>query len=487
MSPPTPPIPVTVPETIAVSTLDVPGSREPGLHLVVFFGDGVKARRVPEGCAVTVGRAPDCDLQIDVPSMSRKHFVIREGPPAFLEDLESRNGVKVNGTAVPAMSSTPIEIGNLIEAGGVFFMLRNQGPGALPKSRVERVSQDDTVLRADPLREVIVADAAMARLHGLVDQVARSDISVLVIGETGVGKEVISAAIHQRSPRAGKPFVKLNCAALPEPLLESELFGHERGAFTGAAQTKPGLIEAAHGGTLFLDEIGEMPPATQSKLLRVFEGGEIQRVGSLRPRTVDVRLIAATNRNLPALLAKGAFRRDLYFRLNGITIPIPPLRERSSEIPALAAFFLERAAKRAGRTPPKLGPDVLTMLASHSWPGNIRELKNAMDRAVTLCQEGTLRPEHVSLESAVSVLEETAVPATSTRNTPLPTEPPALQQTGRLIRTDPATEKTLLMDALERTGGNQSKASTILGISRRTLINRMDEYGLKRPRKSGPP
>ncbi len=327
----------------------------------------------------------------------------------------------------------------------------------------------------------------MARLHGLVDQVARSDISVLVIGETGVGKEVISAAIHQRSPRAGKPFVKLNCAALPEPLLESELFGHERGAFTGAAQTKPGLIEAAHGGTLFLDEIGEMPPATQSKLLRVFEGGEIQRVGSLRPRTVDVRLIAATNRNLPALLAKGAFRRDLYFRLNGITIPIPPLRERSSEIPALAAFFLERAAKRAGRTPPKLGPDVLTMLASHSWPGNIRELKNAMDRAVTLCQEGTLRPEHVSLESAVSVLEETAVPATSTRNTPLPTEPPALQQTGRLIRTDPATEKTLLMDALERTGGNQSKASTILGISRRTLINRMDEYGLKRPRKSGPP
>jgi transcriptional regulator with PAS, ATPase and Fis domain len=325
----------------------------------------------------------------------------------------------------------------------------------------------------------------MARLHELVERVARASIPVLVVGETGVGKEVISAELHRRSARAHKPLVSLNCAALPESLLESELFGYEKGSFTGALSAKQGLIEAADTGTLLLDEIGEMPLSTQAKLLRVLENGELFRIGSTKPRTVDVRFIAATNRHLPTLVTRGAFRRDLYYRLNGITIPVPPLRERPSEIPALASHLLAVAARRARRAPPQIPQEVLRTLVGHSWPGNIRELRNVMERALTLCRGEQLTLEHILIDPELPEGDEapTAERPSLSQPTPVTALPAATGERGRLMRMDAATERALILQALEQAGGNQSKASEILGISRRTLINRLDEYGMKRPRK----
>jgi two-component system response regulator AtoC len=386
----------------------------------------------------------------------------------------------------------PLEAGNLIEAGGVFFVLKDRVPEeAEPASEAMRAA---TVSRSSPpLSGVVVADAAMQRLHELVELVARSSIAVLITGETGVGKEVISAAVHTRSTRADRPFVSLNCAALPETLLESELFGYERGSFTGATQTKLGLIESAHEGTLFLDEIGEMPMATQAKLLRVLENGELMRLGALKARTVDVRFIAATNRDVSRLVARGQFRRDLYFRLNGITIPVPPLRERPSEIAPLAAHFLELAAKRANRISPRIAPEVFPLLTTHSWPGNIRELRNVMDRALALCSGETLQAQHVLLDppmppstrdgamdamAAMSPMAATPIGAQVTGFPPLTPD-----RMGRLMRLDADTERKLIEEALERAAGNQGKAAELLGISRRTFINRLDEYGIARPRK----
>jgi transcriptional regulator with PAS, ATPase and Fis domain len=303
---------------------------------------------------------------------------------------------------------------------------------------------------------------------------------VLVLGETGAGKEVISAGIHRRSARADKPFVSLNCAALPEALLESELFGYEKGSFTGASQAKAGLIESAHEGTLFLDEIGEMPLPTQAKLLRVLEDGALLRLGALKPRHVDVRFIAATNADVPQLVARGAFRRDLYFRLNGITIPVPALRERRSEIGPLAQFFLGQGARKAGRSAPSLTAEALQRLASHSWPGNIRELRNVMDRALALSSGGIIAAHHVLLDPELPAV----IPAAGAGPTTIPPPPPPPPvEDGRLMRMSASDERRLIVEALERCGGNQSKACKLLGISRRTLLHRLDEHGIERPRK----
>jgi len=464
-------------------TKEIPPAR--GWHLVVFHKDGVRAAPVATSRPFVVGRAPDCDVTVDAPLVSRAHFVIRHGSKPVLEDLRSVNGTRLNGRRIAAGVAVPVEAGSLIEAGGVLFIVQDHAPLEL----LSAPSRAPAEPRAAATPGVVVVDPAMVRLHDLIDLVARSTIPVLVVGETGVGKEVISAAVHLRSARADKPFVSLNCAALPEALLESELFGYEKGAFTGALQAKPGLIESAHEGTLFLDEVGEMPLATQAKLLRVLENGELLRLGALKPRRVDVRFIAATNRNLPQLVARETFRRDLYFRLNGITVPVPPLRERASEIAPLAQFFLAKAAKQAGRPCPSLSSEVLERLAAHSWPGNIRELRNVMERALTLCTEPSVRLEHVIVDPELPrTVEDTAAspasatkPAPASRRSGAPSS--ASPDNGRLLRMDEATERSLISRALDQCGGNQSKACEILGISRRTLISRLDEYGMKRPRK----
>ena len=313
--------------------------------------------------------------------------------------------------------------------------------------------------------EIIVTDPQMLSLYRMIDLVAQSHIGVLLLGETGVGKEVFARAVHNRSPRATGPFVEINCAALTESLLESELFGHEKGAFTNATSAKPGLIESADGGTLFLDEIGEMPLGTQAKLLRVLEDSQLRRVGAIKQLTIDVRFVAATNSDLEARVANGDFRRDLYFRLNGVSLVIPPLRERLAELEPIAQAFIRRNTRRDTR----LSAAALELMRNYDWPGNVRELKNMMERAVLLSGGEVIGPEHLPAEK----MRVTKV----TGGSAWPPSEPAPRRG--------SVDEQQILQALERTGGNQTTAARLLGISRRTLVNRLNEYEqVHRPRKN---
>ena len=306
----------------------------------------------------------------------------------------------------------------------------------------------------------IVLDPAMQRLYALLDLIAPSPLAVLVLGETGTGKEVFAAEIHARSTRAKNPFLKLNCATLSGSLLESELFGHERGAFTGATTAKTGLFEAANGGTLFLDEIGELPPDTQAKLLRVLDTGEVLRLGSVTPKKVDVRYVSATNRDLHVEVAEGRFRSDLLFRLNGFEVTLPPLRKRHAEVLALAMVFVERAAKLAKVKVPDVTEATRAALTSHAWPGNVRELKTTMERACALgAKRGRIDPADLMLRAATPLREESLNDVLAAR------------------------DKERVLDALERANGNQTEAAKLLGVSRRTIVTKIEKYGIDRPRK----
>jgi DNA-binding NtrC family response regulator len=331
---------------------------------------------------------------------------------------------------------------------------------------------------------------ALKKLVPVLERIASSTINVLIAGETGVGKEVLAHAIHELSPRSSAKLVCLNCCALSEPLLESELFGHERGAFTGAVRAKPGLLETADGGTLFLDEVGEMPLALQAKFLRVLEQKEVTRVGALRPRPIDIRILSASNRDLEAEIRAERFRRDLFFRLNGVTIVVPPLRDRLDEIEPLARGFVESTCRALERRLPALSAQALAALRTHSWPGNVRELRNVMERAVVLCAGDEIRLEHLPFgphadrsqprdEARIADVQAAAprLPAEATRETlPVPADVSG-------IVVSRAEERRLTIEALRACRGNQTKAAEMLGISRRTLVSRLTEFGLPRPRK----
>jgi DNA-binding NtrC family response regulator len=316
---------------------------------------------------------------------------------------------------------------------------------------------------------VVVDQGPMTGLYRFVERIAPSEITVLILGETGVGKEVMAEAVHRASKRASRPFLRLNCAALSESLLESELFGHERGAFTGAAEAKPGLLESAQGGSIFLDEIGELPLNIQVKLLRVLEERTLLRVGGVKPRSIDARFIAATNRDLEADVQRKLFRHDLYYRLNGVAIVIPPLRERRSDIEPLARVF----AARAAGTELEFSRDALDLLEAYHWPGNVRELRNLVERAVLLADKGPITREHLPVERLsapmISISEQQAhAPPTAML---LPSD------------ADPDDERQRILDALERCVGNQTRAAAMLGISRSTLVARLEQYRIPRPRK----
>jgi len=330
---------------------------------------------------------------------------------------------------------------------------------------------------AAPNDGLIVHDQAMRNLHRLIERAALSDIAVLLLGETGVGKEVFARRLHALSPRASRPFLGLNCAAVAPSLFESELFGHERGAFTGASQTKLGLLEAAEGGTLLLDEVGEMPLEIQAKLLRVLEERQVLRIGGTKPRAINVRVLSATNRNLEADVEAGAFRRDLYFRLNSISVQIPPLRERTAEIEPLARRFVLMAAERLRVAAPEIDPAVWDRLRSQRWPGNIRELRNVMERAVVLSDHGRITPNVLPAETELASGPEPYAPAASTGASISPAAAGPRE----------GSERRRIADALEACAGNQTRAAEMLGISRRTLLNRLSEYDLPRPRKRGKP
>jgi len=302
--------------------------------------------------------------------------------------------------------------------------------------------------------ELVGQSAAMRRVFDLISRVAPSDATVLILGETGTGKELVARAIHQRSPRAKKPFVAINCAAITETLLESELFGYERGAFTGADRRKPGMFELASGGTLFLDEIAEMPPTLQAKLLRVLQEKVVYHLGGTTPIPVDVRIIAATNKDLKQLVRERKFREDLYFRLAVFPIELPPLRERREDIPLLVENYLARRGASA-----KVSPEAMELLMGYDYPGNVRELENILERALILSGGKDILPEHLPELEEIPLVENIS---------PVPGETTLAE-----------LEKKMLLAALEKAGGNKSKAARLLGITRRMLYTRLKKYGIE--------
>jgi len=319
---------------------------------------------------------------------------------------------------------------------------------------------------------LIGSSEGMEKVRRLVATVARSDASVLLSGESGTGKERVAAAIHASSPRAQGPFVALNCAAIPDALIESELFGYEKGAFSGADAARAGLFEAAHGGTLLLDEVGDMPFLLQSKLLRSLQEGEVRRLGSIRPIQVDVRVISATHRDLREEVRLGRFREDLLFRLEVIGIEIPPLRRRLEDLEPLASHFLAEAAARHGKAVSALSPEAVVRLSRHSWPGNIRELANALERAVILCEGEVIGADDLPPHLA---LDPSAPPAPPSDAVAIPIGTPLKE-----------VEDLLIRRTLEATDGDKERTARLLGVHSRTIYRKLKESPPGEPGSGGP-
>ncbi len=311
---------------------------------------------------------------------------------------------------------------------------------------------------------LVGSSAAMEALRALIRKVAPSETTILVMGENGTGKELAARALHFSSPRAPRPFVDVNCAALTETLLESEIFGHEQGAFTGASGRRRGKFEQAHGGTLFLDEIGDMPLSTQAKILRVLQERTFQRVGGEAKIEVDVRVLCATNRDLEEAVRQNQFRKDLFYRVNTLVIEIPPLRGHAEDIPELARHFLARAARREKRPAAGIAPDALDALGRHAWPGNVRELQHAIDRAVLVCEGDEIRREHLP----PAILRDS------------PAGPPAGEE-GNLVEAVERLERSMILEALQKHGWIKARAARALGLTERMIAYKMQNLGIDRP------
>ncbi|MFG1429774.1 sigma-54-dependent Fis family transcriptional regulator [Xanthobacter sp. V2C-8] len=335
------------------------------------------------------------------------------------------------------------------------------------------LEEENTRLRsvqAGPASGVIGASAPFQDALALLRRAAPAAVPVLLLGETGTGKEVFARLLHAASTRSARPFVAQNCAALPEHLLESELFGYRRGAFTGATADRAGLVHAANGGTLFLDEVGDMPPGLQSKILRLLGQGEVRRVGDTRTEKVDVRIVAATNADLAAGMAQGRFREDLYYRLSVFPITLPPLRERGADLPALVDHFLAAACAGLDRRPPALAPETLACLARWRFPGNVRELRNIVERAVLLCDGDRLEPRHLpdDLRAAAAV--------------PAPVAQAGEADAGLRMMVQ-NYEAAIIEVKLREAGWNQSRAADLLKISRRSLVEKLSRYDIRQPQR----
>jgi transcriptional regulator with PAS, ATPase and Fis domain len=451
--------------------------------LVIHNGESTPVELLPR-TRLTVGRLESSDIHVADPAVSRTHAEIEAGPPVRIRDMGSQNGVRVRQRKLDRGEWAELGPGDSAQIGPVTLVL--QAGTELPASSSAVAPSERKPTASSP--QVFVSDPAMRELFDLVAVVAASEINILILGETGVGKEVIADAVHRGSPRASKPFLRLNCAALSPTLLESELFGHEKGSFTGAQNAKPGLLETASGGTVFLDEIGEMPLALQAKLLRVLEERAVMRVGALSTRPIDVRFVAATHRDLKREIATGVFRQDLYFRLNGISLIVPPLRERVGEIEGLARYFASRApsSARRGGGDVTFAPETLARLRAYEWPGNIRELRNVIERAVLLAgASGVVTATHLPSE-----INERA--ASSRPGAPVVASDGSASASGKarsrgdIKRELEEIEKQRIIDALEQCQGNQSRAAELIGMPRRTFLARLEAYGLPRPRKVKP-
>ncbi len=430
----------------------VAGGREgrAGGLIAVLTGEGSSvAFELPPRGDLLIGRDPSCELFLDDSSLSRRHARLRvRGLELTLEDLASKNGTRIGSRALQEGQASSIQEGTVAELGAVLLTVLVTLP-APSRAQAEPPTSHD---------HDIVLTPSLQPIDSIVKKVAATNLPVLLLGETGVGKDVFAERIHALSPRAGKRLVRVHAAALAEGLFESELFGHEQGAFTGALRAKVGLLEAADGGTVFIDEVGELPLSIQVKFLRVLEDHRVQRVGAVTARKVDLRFVAATHRDLAEAAQRGEFRQDLYQRLRGVCLRIPPLRERRGEIPQMAEAFLRRAAP--GKS---FSAAVYKALARHPFWGNVRELRNVVERTALLARGEEIGPGDLVLGDETARAQE--------------------GETREGLSPEQSTEAQRIMAALKKSSGNQTAAAELLGISRRTLVYRLTEYGLARPRK----
>ncbi len=429
--------------------------------LLVRQGADVQVVEVPARGDVVVGRSLEASLRIEDARVSRQHFrTFWDGPNLLIEDLGSRNGTLINGEALRA-AKRDARAGDTIRLAGFEITVAVVSPEGVQDERPDRGAAVDGALPG-----VVVADPSLARVFGFARRVARTTTTTLILGETGVGKEVVAQQIHAWSARAVQRFIRVNCAALPEALAESELFGHERGAFTGADKRKIGFVEAANGGTLFLDEIGELTLPVQGKLLSMLENRAVVRVGSTSETPVDVRIIAATHRDLTQHIADGRFREDLYYRIGVAVIRVPALRNRPREIGLLAKLFAERFGRPLGYATPRVDLEAGAALSKYAWPGNVRELRNAIEHGMLLTEDGVLRREHLP----ETVLKPQASPR-SEPNTARGAQAP-LGVKAQLAE----VERTAIQEALRLEAGNRTRAARRLGISLRSLLYKIDKY-----------
>lgn len=453
------------------------------IALVVAGDDAVLIRKLPERGKCEIGSTSECDIALAAADGAVHHAVLTTGDDVQVEVLKGevtiRRVARIDG--VPRHRETPLPLGRpmRLQAGDclalgstLVIVHREKALGA------GNLGFDAPLASGQPVRAVVHPGlvAHDPRMRALLDELqiaARSELNVLLWGETGVGKEVFAEMVHQGSPRARGPQVRLNCAAFSESLFEAELFGYEAGAFTGALRAKPGLLEIAQGGTVFLDEVSEMPLALQAKMLRVLDERCVWRVGALRGRPIDVRFIAATNRDLQQEVQRGHFRQDLLFRLHGMSFRIPSLRERRLDIVPLALHFAQLAYAKAQLTmKPSFSRDALDRLEQHAWIGNVRELRNVVERAVLLAGAAPILPHHLRLES---------IPGSAAGTISFAEDQQGSSERG--IEASAYAEGQRIRAALELCAGNQTAAAAHLGISRRTLVYKLDRYGFSRPRK----
>jgi DNA-binding NtrC family response regulator len=438
---------------------------------ILVVDDDPAARRLLEIRLKNMG----CEVMAAADGQAALTAVERGLPALILLDLEMprmdgmellralrRDGIEVPVIVVTAHSSIEAAVAAMKE-GADDFLPKPFDPKHL-EIVVRRALERRSLLDARELlqealaardQSIVGGSPAMRQVLDTARKVAQASTTVLVLGESGTGKEVFAHAIHQWSPRRDKPFVIVNCVALSEHLLESELFGHEKGAFTGAHQTKKGKFEVAQGGTIFLDEIGDMPLALQSKLLRVLQDHTFERVGGTKPIRADIRVIAATNRDLDVAVAEGRFRQDLFYRMNVVRITLPPLRDRAEDIPTLVAHFVAKYAAEAKKPVRRVAPAAMGVLTAHRWPGNVRELANAVERAVVLCAGDEIRPEDLALAPVGNGPAAAPRPA------------PAVGEYHGEVR---AYKQALIRAALGAAGGNQTRAAELLGLQRTYLV-----------------
>jgi DNA-binding NtrC family response regulator len=475
------------------------GDRGPR-HLQIVVVDSGSVRRLPlgESAELVIGRAESADLRLSDPTVSREHAkLVVAADSVGIIDLGSRNGTFVNGH--PVLETRRLAARDVVRLGGVFLALELGLSSELAAKAATGICHDgemapaaEGAVREPPNEQVLqigeqtafVASPAMARVFAQVRELlAASDIPVLICGETGTGKSMVASALHYWSARRNGPLVTLNCASIPEPLMESELFGHARGAFTDAHQAKDGLILTASGGTLVLDEIGELSLPAQAKLLRAIETKRILPLGEIRERPVDVRLVATSNRDLRAAAEKGRFREDLLFRLDGVTLRTPALRERIEEVPTLARRLLESACRRLGRTEMRVSPSAMDLLVRSSWPGNVRELDRLMQLVASVCRVPQLEAGHLDewwtgthpneRTSAVS-MRALGEPGDTRDDSPekeTRSGPHSLRDELREF------ERSRILAALQAAQGNRRRAAEKLQVPLRSLVRKLRDPG----------